>query len=201
MDSPKQNLRFLVRRRSRIAIALDGLLLDVQGCSVLSGSLYESRRVNLARRYLHPSTKNLRQTSADRPSGSCLLRVRACGVCRTDLHIVEGELPPRRSVVIPGHQIVGEVVHGAPNRWQPDRVSAFPGSGERTELAGTVATTWRIFAIPQPSPATLWMGDMPSTLRQGRISFFRFRHPSTICTRLRSYAPALSAFAVCVSRV
>jgi propanol-preferring alcohol dehydrogenase len=39
-----------------------------------------------------------------------LLRVLACGVCRTDLHILEGELPPHRSPVIPGHQIVGEVV-------------------------------------------------------------------------------------------
>lgn len=42
--------------------------------------------------------------------GHLLLRVRACGVCRTDLHIVEGELPPQRPEVIPGHQIVGEVV-------------------------------------------------------------------------------------------
>ena len=42
-------------------------------------------------------------------SGEVLLRVRACGVCRTDLHVVEGELPPRRDHVIPGHQIVGEV--------------------------------------------------------------------------------------------
>lgn len=42
-----------------------------------------------------------------------LLRVKACGVCRTDLHIVEGELPPLRSPVIPGHQIVGEIVDGA----------------------------------------------------------------------------------------
>lgn len=42
-----------------------------------------------------------------------LLRVRACGVCRTDLHIVEGELPSQRSPLIPGHQIVGEVVHDA----------------------------------------------------------------------------------------
>jgi alcohol dehydrogenase, propanol-preferring len=42
-----------------------------------------------------------------------LLRVRACGVCRTDLHIVEGDLPPRRETLIPGHQIVGDVVDGA----------------------------------------------------------------------------------------
>src|SRR5215471_4125581 len=46
-------------------------------------------------------------------SSQVRLRVRACGVCRTDLHITEGELPHRRSPVIPGHQIVGEIVAGA----------------------------------------------------------------------------------------
>ncbi|HYV76209.1 MAG TPA: zinc-dependent alcohol dehydrogenase family protein [Candidatus Binatia bacterium] len=46
-------------------------------------------------------------------SSQVRLRVRACGVCRTDLHITEGELPRRRSPVIPGHQIVGEIVAGA----------------------------------------------------------------------------------------
>ena len=39
-----------------------------------------------------------------------LLHVTACGICRTDLHVVEGELPVRRSPLIPGHQIVGHVV-------------------------------------------------------------------------------------------
>jgi propanol-preferring alcohol dehydrogenase len=38
-----------------------------------------------------------------------LLRVTACGICRTDLHVVEGELPVRRQPLIPGHQIVGRV--------------------------------------------------------------------------------------------
>ena len=46
-------------------------------------------------------------------AGELLLRVRACGVCRTDLHIVEGELPQRKDALIPGHQIVGDVVGGA----------------------------------------------------------------------------------------
>jgi len=45
--------------------------------------------------------------------GYALLRVRACGVCRTDLHIVEGELKLLRSPLIPGHQIVGDIVDGA----------------------------------------------------------------------------------------
>src|ERR1700677_339835 len=44
--------------------------------------------------------------------GHVLLRVLACGVCRTDLHIAKGDLPPVRSQLIPGHQIVGEVVAG-----------------------------------------------------------------------------------------
>lgn len=43
------------------------------------------------------------------PAGEVRLRVAACGVCRTDLHVVDGELPPRRSPVTPGHEIVGIV--------------------------------------------------------------------------------------------
>ncbi len=46
-------------------------------------------------------------------AGQVLLRVRACGVCRTDLHIVEGELPRLSERLIPGHQILGEIVEGA----------------------------------------------------------------------------------------
>lgn len=51
---------------------------------------------------------------ADIPSpipgpGQVLLRVRACGVCRTDLHVVDGELPQRKRPLVPGHQIVGVV--------------------------------------------------------------------------------------------
>ncbi len=62
------------------------------------------------------SKRPLRIDEVPRPlleAGDVLLRVRACGVCRTDLHIVEGELPPLREHVIPGHQIVGDVVEGA----------------------------------------------------------------------------------------
>jgi alcohol dehydrogenase, propanol-preferring len=51
-----------------------------------------------------------RDLSAPRPAaGQVLLRVRACGVCRTDLHIVDGELAPRRLPLVPGHQVVGVV--------------------------------------------------------------------------------------------
>lgn len=39
-----------------------------------------------------------------------LVKVSVCGVCRTDLHVVEGELPPRLPNVVPGHQVVGTIV-------------------------------------------------------------------------------------------
>src|SRR5262245_65944552 len=38
-----------------------------------------------------------------------LVRVAACGICRTDLHVIEGDLPPHRLPLVPGHQIVGVV--------------------------------------------------------------------------------------------
>jgi propanol-preferring alcohol dehydrogenase len=41
--------------------------------------------------------------------GEVLVHVSHCGVCRTDLHVIEGELTPRKSPVIPGHQVVGVV--------------------------------------------------------------------------------------------
>ncbi len=41
--------------------------------------------------------------------GEVRVRVRACGVCRTDLHVIEGDLPPRRLPLVPGHQVVGVV--------------------------------------------------------------------------------------------
>ena len=43
-------------------------------------------------------------------SGQLLIRVRACGVCRTDLHVVDGDLAEAKLPLIPGHEIVGEVM-------------------------------------------------------------------------------------------
>ncbi|MFN8511160.1 MAG: zinc-dependent alcohol dehydrogenase family protein [Thermomicrobiales bacterium] len=59
----------------------------------------------------------------DRPipepgSGQVLIRVRACGVCRTDLHVVDGELPDPKLPLVPGHQIVGTVERNGPGASQ-----------------------------------------------------------------------------------
>src|SRR5262245_16513451 len=57
-----------------------------------------------------------------------LLRVRACGVCRTDLHIVDGELAQPKLPLVLGHQIVGEVVSGG-SRFAPDDRVGVPWLG------------------------------------------------------------------------
>ena len=73
-------------------------------------------------------TEPLRLEARPAPSpetGEILVRVNACGVCRTDLHLVEGELPPVRPSIVPGHQVVGRVerVGSGARRFQPgDRV-------------------------------------------------------------------------------
>jgi len=58
-----------------------------------------------------------------------LIRVNACGICRTDLHVVEGELPVRRSPLVPGHQIVG-------------RVAALGSSVEEFSIGDRVGVAW-----------------------------------------------------------
>ncbi len=61
--------------------------------------------------------------------GEILVRVEVCGVCRTDLHVVEGDLPPKKSPVIPGHQAVGHV--------------AATGAGaERLSIGSRVGVAW-----------------------------------------------------------
>jgi propanol-preferring alcohol dehydrogenase len=55
--------------------------------------------------------------------GELLLRVRACGICRTDLHVVDGDLTEPSLPLVPGHQIVGEVIEArAPGYAAGDRV-------------------------------------------------------------------------------
>jgi alcohol dehydrogenase, propanol-preferring len=74
------------------------------------------------------SGKPLRRAEIPRPrpcAGQLLIRVHACAVCRTDLHILDGELPPPKLPLIPGHEAVGTVVElgdGVSRRKIGDRV-------------------------------------------------------------------------------
>jgi propanol-preferring alcohol dehydrogenase len=67
------------------------------------------------------------RATPDPGAGQVLLRVRACAVCRTDLHLVDGELCDPKLPVVPGHQIVGVVERAGPGVVSPregDRVGA-----------------------------------------------------------------------------
>src|SRR6267378_8439580 len=58
----------------------------------------------------------LRDVPQPKPAkGQLLVRVSACAVCRTDLHIVDGELPNPKLPLVPGHEIVGTVVERGAN--------------------------------------------------------------------------------------
>jgi propanol-preferring alcohol dehydrogenase len=73
----------------------------------------------------------LRLADVDEPEpsdGEVLLRVRACGVCRTDLHVVDGELARPKLPLVLGHQIVGEVVRGG-ERFAPGERLGVPWLG------------------------------------------------------------------------
>lgn len=61
-------------------------------------------------------------------AGQVVVRVHACGVCRTDLHVVDGELPQAKSPIVPGHEIVGTV--------------AATGSGVALQIGDRVGVPW-----------------------------------------------------------
>src|SRR3954451_10194836 len=54
--------------------------------------------------------------------GDVLVRVGACGVCGTDLHIADGEFPPTPYPIVPGHEFSGEIVAVAPDAGDIARV-------------------------------------------------------------------------------
>jgi propanol-preferring alcohol dehydrogenase len=64
-------------------------------------------------------------------AGQILVRVRACAVCRTDLHVVDGELPEPKLPLVPGHEIVGEVARLGPgvDRFRPSERVGIPWLG------------------------------------------------------------------------
>lgn len=58
--------------------------------------------------------RRVRRTVPVPGSGEVLVKVEVCGICRTDLHLAEGDLEPKRPGVVPGHQVVGSVVDRGP---------------------------------------------------------------------------------------
>ena len=74
---------------------------------------------------LIPADLPLREPKA----GELLIKVSACGVCRTDLHVVDGELPNLKLPLVPGHEVIGSI-------------EAFGGSEERFKVGDRVGVPW-----------------------------------------------------------
>ena len=82
-----------------------------------------------------PGCTRLQFTDVDTPEaveGQVLIKVSACGVCRTDLHVVDGELPNPKQHLIPGHEIVGYIaaVGGKDSRFKVGQRVGVPWLGE-----------------------------------------------------------------------
>jgi alcohol dehydrogenase, propanol-preferring len=83
------------------------------------------------------NSRPLERVTAEIPrpgSGELLVAVRACGVCRTDLHVTEGDLPVHRHGVIPGHEVVAEVIEVGPD--------VSPGTGGDFAVGDRVGIAW-----------------------------------------------------------
>jgi hypothetical protein len=102
-------------------------------------------------------------------TGELLLEVLACGVCRTDLHLLDGELPGVTFPIVPGHQVVGRIV-------ETDALIA--GAARKTCAMRLSFTVTRSMAA---------MRDTCSSMSAIRMRWPRICHPSR---RPRCYVPA-----------
>jgi propanol-preferring alcohol dehydrogenase len=119
------------------------------------------------------ATRPLRPVERQRPTpgaGEVLVRVRVCGVCRTDLHLAEGDLAPRRPDTVPGHEVVGEVAGSGPgaHRFAPGHrigiawLRHTPGSGRAPCAACGSGPARRRTPASYASPAAIARTSSPS---------------------------------------
>ena len=101
---------------------------------------------------LRSSARMLSIEDVPRPTpatGYVLLKVLACGVCRTDLHVTEGDLPTHRAGVTPGHEVVAEVAI-----WEADSVVAVMWAA----VSGAVMSVKAVAASLADLVAQVWLG-------------------------------------------
>ena len=87
----------------------------------------------------------LRDVAKPKPGrGQLLVRVSSCAICRTDLHVVDGELPEPKLPLIPGHQIVGQVEEIGEEMWEePERPDSRSTKAAPTfEIGDRVGIPW-----------------------------------------------------------
>ena len=108
-------------------------------------------------------------------AGQIRIRVEACAVCRTDLHVIDGELPHVHYPIVPGHEIVGrvEALGGDVRQFAVGQRVGCLGWGRPAGNASTAAPRARIFAMPRSSRVIAATAALQRTSSQRRP--FRFR--------------------------
>ena len=120
--------------------------------------------------------------------GEVLVRVKMCGVCRTDLHVVEGELPPTK---VPGDSRASNSRRGRRSRRGREPIQTRRSRGHslaaqhRSDLRILPRRAWKIFATILLSPVTPWTA---ATRNSRRARGFRLCHSRSICRRARRAA-------------
>ena len=96
-----------------------------------------------------PALREMEWPKPEPGSGEILVQIHACAVCRTDLHVVDGDLPDPKLPLVPGHQIVGRVVDRGANAhryeigWNQNSACTWYGPCESPS-----ATEYRILSPP-----------------------------------------------------
>jgi propanol-preferring alcohol dehydrogenase len=109
--------------------------------------------------------------------GEVRIRVHCCAICRTDLHVIEGDLPPQKLPLIPGHQIVGTV----------DKLGEEEGGGRRAELVPLPQSYCRVPDNPLAASQALPTGNnlrepALARLQLGqRVGVAWLRHTCGVC--------------------
>ena len=167
-----------------------------------------------------PSGSRLRATELPTPRpgpGEVLLQVRACAVCRTDLHVVDGELPHPKLPLVPGHEIVGVVTargEGVERFKLGDRVGvpwlgwtcgaceycrSGPGESVRPGALHRLYPGWRICRIHRRRPAILFSHTRILLRRRGGSAALRGTDWLPV-TRARPARPGGSGFTALARR-
>lgn len=109
--------------------------------------------------------------------GEVLVKILTCGVCHTDLHVTEGDLPVHHEHVTPGHEIVGKVVGFGPEtqRFKLGSELGFHGSGMLVGYASFVARVMRISVLIHFIPVGIMMAVMQNMSRFQKDLHIGFR--------------------------
>ena len=129
--------------------------------------------------------------------GELLIKVRACGVCRTDLHVVDGELPDAEIPLIPGHEIVGvvEQIGDSVDGFKVGDRVGIPWLGYSCGQCARARGATKTCARTRASSATTPTAAMPTTPSSTPAIPSSCRIRTATSTRRRCSAPGSSATA------